>query len=48
MFQRELHFEITDIQEIMFGQKWTVTSQILLLVGHCILSLAPQEIIMLS
>lgn len=43
--QRELHYEITDIQEIMFGQKWTVTRQILVLVGHCILSFAPQEIL---
>ena len=45
LFQRELHYDIlvTDIQQIMFGQKWTVTGQILALVVHCILPFASQK-----
>lgn len=48
LFQREVHYDIhvTDIQQIMFGQKWTVAGQILALAGHCILSFATKKKIM--
>ena len=48
LFQRELHNEITAIQQIMFGRNWTVTGQILVLVGHCILPFALQKNVILS